>query len=259
MSELKGKKVVRANIGRKVKFDATGTGCIEVGVIDSVDKKSRTVDVKLPSGQIVKAHKDILFVATAQELEDFETHGKYIDPELPKKQLKAPALDDDTEEVTLAEALAEEGKSVDDIGEEDKLDPEDRDHAGSFYRLREKRSTYESRNYVKDGKTKNTKDSGDEVARYLRDMPLDEVYEFVAEEANRTGITYTGTNRNTFDISTVDSLKDRYAHLNKGMQRMNLGNVLRGIYSKSCAEYPAKMKKTLKAMAEAALEQENEG
>lgn len=55
-------------------------------------------------------------------------------------------------------------------------------------------------------------DNGDAVAKQLRGKDLDDVYGAVAKAA---------------DLS-VRELKTRYGHLNPGMQRMNLGNVLRG-------------------------------
>lgn len=55
-------------------------------------------------------------------------------------------------------------------------------------------------------------DSGDEVARALRGKDLDTVYAVVAK---RIGVT-------------EKELRGEYAKLNVGMQRMNLGNRLRG-------------------------------
>lgn len=57
-------------------------------------------------------------------------------------------------------------------------------------------------------------DNNDEVAKKLRGKPLDEVYAAAAKALAPD--------------ETVNSLKARYKHLNEGMQRMNLGNRLRG-------------------------------
>jgi hypothetical protein len=62
-----------------------------------------------------------------------------------------------------------------------------------------------------DGATVKSLDNGDLTAQLLRAYTLDETYTYVA---NATG-------------AAADSLKARYRHLNPGMQRMNLGNVLR--------------------------------
>jgi hypothetical protein len=55
-------------------------------------------------------------------------------------------------------------------------------------------------------------DCGDGTAKKLAGMGLEDVYKHVAKE---------------LDVG-VKVLKDRYSHLNPGMQRMNLGNRLRG-------------------------------
>ena len=62
-----------------------------------------------------------------------------------------------------------------------------------------------------DGTTVKSLDNGDATARVLRDKTLEETYEAVA--------LLTG--------GTIGGLKARYAHLNPGMQRMNLGNIAR--------------------------------
>lgn len=59
-------------------------------------------------------------------------------------------------------------------------------------------------------------DIGDDVATRLRGLDLAEVYEVAAEE---TGYS-------------TSNLETRYRHLNPGMQRMNLGNLIRGARSK---------------------------
>lgn len=72
-----------------------------------------------------------------------------------------------------------------------------------------------SRYFVSDTKTptgRRTIDCADDVAAQLRGLPIDEVYEHAAEA---TGID-------------VALLKATYGHLNVGMQRMSLGNRIRG-------------------------------
>jgi len=67
-----------------------------------------------------------------------------------------------------------------------------------------------------------TNDVGDAVAIKLRKANgnLDALYAMVAEE---TGLTKS-------------DLRSRYSHMNPGMQRMNLGNVLRGAAKKARAK-----------------------
>lgn len=62
-----------------------------------------------------------------------------------------------------------------------------------------------------DGTKKRSIDKGDTVAVALRKLTLDAVY---ATASSATGISQVG-------------LRDRFAHLNPGMQRMNLGNMIR--------------------------------
>lgn len=67
---------------------------------------------------------------------------------------------------------------------------------------------------------KKSKDNADEVAVMLRGKTLDEVYE-IAE---------------SWLIIPAEELKARYAHLNAGQQRMNVGNRLRSYIKKSKAD-----------------------
>lgn len=72
-----------------------------------------------------------------------------------------------------------------------------------------------SRYYVSDTKTptgRRTIDCADDVAAKLRGLPIDEVYELAAQELGMDVVV----------------LKATYGHLNVGMQRMNLGNRIRG-------------------------------
>ena len=62
-----------------------------------------------------------------------------------------------------------------------------------------------------DGSRKRSIDKGDEVAQTLRTMELHSVYKLVARHLNMSST----------------ALLDRFCHLNPGMQRMNLGNMLR--------------------------------
>jgi len=64
---------------------------------------------------------------------------------------------------------------------------------------------------TKSGDVKRSIDKGDAVALALRPMTLEQV---VAHVSKATGISQAG-------------LRERFGHLNVGMQRMNLGNMLR--------------------------------
>lgn len=66
-------------------------------------------------------------------------------------------------------------------------------------------------------------DNGDRVAQELRGLELNEVYALVAKVTHTNG----------------DDLVERYAGLNAGQQRMNLGNRLRGFYKREEARLAA--------------------
>lgn len=71
-------------------------------------------------------------------------------------------------------------------------------------------------------------DNGDATATSLREKTLDEVYKLAAKETREA----------------LGALRERYQHLNAGMQRMNLGNKIRGAQARKAREAQAKAKKT---------------
>jgi len=74
-----------------------------------------------------------------------------------------------------------------------------------------------------DGTKKRSIDKGDSVAEQLRSLELPSVYKLVAR---------------TLEVSS-DSLLERFCHLNPGMQRMNLGNMLRRALREQSAKVAA--------------------
>lgn len=70
---------------------------------------------------------------------------------------------------------------------------------------------------------RNTIDTGDYVAALLRGLSIDALY----AEAARFMRCYDGD-----EAATEEQLRARYGHLNIGMQRMNLGNRMRGVYGR---------------------------
>lgn len=64
---------------------------------------------------------------------------------------------------------------------------------------------------TKSGNLKRALDCGDEIAARLRPLDLDEVYSTAADICK----------------TAEKGLRDRFDHLNVGMQRMNLGNMIR--------------------------------
>jgi len=85
---------------------------------------------------------------------------------------------------------------------------------------------------------RDTVDINDSVANELRGMDLDGLYDFICKKLSEEvypeamfskamGKAFTESS-----LSCVDFLMDRYAERNPGMQRMNLGNLLRGAYKR---------------------------
>jgi len=64
-------------------------------------------------------------------------------------------------------------------------------------------------------------DNGDNVGQELRGLVLEEVYGVVGRALKASGKKVT-----------IKGLKEKYEHLNSGMQRMVLGNMLRVLYRK---------------------------
>lgn len=71
-------------------------------------------------------------------------------------------------------------------------------------------------------------DNGDEIAKLLRGKSLEDAYAFTAKK---------------LDVSER-SLKEKYGKLNEGMQRMNLGNRLRGLAGAKAREAVKAAKKS---------------
>jgi hypothetical protein len=79
---------------------------------------------------------------------------------------------------------------------------------------------------------RDTLDIDDEVATELRSMNLDELYNYVCNRLESYGeIRFSkamAANFKKSGMSCAEFLESKYAKLNPGMQRMNIGNVLRG-------------------------------
>ena len=89
--------------------------------------------------------------------------------------------------------------------------PAEKEAGSTFHNLSARRADYQK---TVTGKGKNairSIDCGDDLAEGLRTLPLDKVY---SKASKALGVT-------------AKSLKEKYGHLNNGMQRMNLGNRLR--------------------------------
>lgn len=75
-------------------------------------------------------------------------------------------------------------------------------------------------------------DINDHVAGILRGLHLDDAYDTVARYIRK--INETAIDAKSLEtLDTVDKLQAKYGHLNPGMQRMNLGNKLRGAMARA--------------------------
>lgn len=78
----------------------------------------------------------------------------------------------------------------------------------------------------------NTLDCGDDVAAFLRSRTFEGTVDTIVNVADSLGIKEF---KKGFP-ATAEAIKARYDHLNWGMKRMNLGNLLRGMLSKFFAK-----------------------
>lgn len=78
----------------------------------------------------------------------------------------------------------------------------------------------------------NTLDCGDDVAAFLRSRTFEGTVDTIVNVADSLGVKEF---KKGFP-ATADAIKERYNHLNWGMKRMNLGNLLRGMLSKFFAK-----------------------
>ena len=103
-------------------------------------------------------------------------------------------------------------------------------------RIRPDWSKYTRHNDVKTASGKATIDIDDLVAGALRGLNPDDLYDTVAryiQKINETAVDAKGLEA----LDTVEKLRAKYGHLNPGMQRMNLGNRLRGALARAGMEH----------------------
>lgn len=73
-----------------------------------------------------------------------------------------------------------------------------------------------------------TIDRDDYIANLLRGMGLNDIYAMTARVMDELDVRTIGAGSRKMETGEAD-FRARYSHLNPGMQRMNLGNVLRGV------------------------------
>jgi hypothetical protein len=194
---MKNELIKRAQVGGYVKADTTGTNTNwEVGKITRTDDKSIWFESATDS-EIIKISRQNAFKATPAEYDAAKASVKSVDKyakNISKMSAKAPVEKEDLD------------TSADDAGDvESELDE---DAAERSIVKRCYRANYLN-TYSSEGNS--SKHNGDRVAIMFEGKNLDEVYDTVARAIG----------------CDSQAMKDGWAHLNVGQQRMLAGNKLR--------------------------------
>lgn len=186
-------KLQRATIGQIVQADVTGTGNWDFGAITEFNDKHITF-TSHTDGMAVKMLRSEVYKADADQVA------------LTKLGHNAAAA---------KEKIMEQSVKQDPMNE--KVTPEEIAEMQIQRGVRKNLVPVEYREaYFANKAGKKFAHNGDRVANELDGRELAEVYEHVAV---------------TMSLEVAD-LQSKYKHLNAGMQRMNLGNKLRGHYNK---------------------------
>lgn len=234
-------QVKRAQLGMTVKADVTGTGDWVIGEILETDPKTITItpadgsdNVSIVRGEVYKASKS--------EWEEFAGLGEKVGGTFHIHQ-RATGLNPNARSGTDAATLRPEGQRKDDeelphfkLNEGDS-DPEEAELADEQDETEEEERVRIRANLDKyiiggdDGKSvtitgRKTVDIGDLVATHFRTKTLDEIYSLTSYYLHEMDVREIGRGGDVAP-TTVKALEARYSHLNPGMQRMNLGNLVR--------------------------------
>lgn len=131
----------------------------------------------------------------------------------------------------------EEAESMEDIEDEDEDGNEEQedeevedveDEEGKTRLIFRKISEYEKPGIKTEGGTEII-DNGDPVAKYLRGKTMNELYNvaWTVATTDTGGVLTLGSGKRKVIINSKDDLRAKYGRLNPGMQRMNLGNIVR--------------------------------
>jgi len=195
-------RVKRATIGQKVQADVIGNGTWVYGPITEFDKDTITFDpndgqgaVKMPRAEVYK----------------FEVRRAVR----PEPEIAAEIAASSSESVTLSDLDPDD---LEDLDEEVAIDET---------LIRPEHEKYTSYTEIPTASGRPSYDSGDSIAELLRGLSLDEVYIYTARILLSAGTESIGRGKRKITVSE-SALRNRYQHLNPGMQRMNLGNLARG-------------------------------
>lgn len=223
--------VKRAVIGGYVQADTTGLGDFEVGKITSFDKDSITFQ-SAKDGESITIDRSHAVKATAKQYE--EALGGSIVGTEDVASGQGSDSEPEAKKDTSESVGAKDAKKVRRGGKTRFVCPEccstnlqrRKGYESTSHRcgdcktdfnmptrnvLHDYYGCYQEHRTVRTASGRPATDKGDEVASILRGMSLDQVMRLTAP--------ILGT--------TPEALEMRYAHLNPGMQRMNIGNRIR--------------------------------
>ena len=204
--------VKRAQMGMVVKADVSGAGEWIVGkILDTTDKH---INIAPADGtDTVSIVRGEVFKATQAEWDEFAGLAAANTDQLPEG---------------LAHIETEESEEVD-ADDQDEDAPEDETEEEARVRIRAKLENYtvggeDGRSVTISGRK--TVDINDLVASHFRQLPLDDIYAQAALCLHNMGVESVGKGDRIMP-ATEEALRQRYSELNRGMQRMNLGNIVR--------------------------------
>ena len=205
--------VKRVNVGSFVVFDATGMNDIIIGVVAAkLNDRGLVLITPADGTEDILTGKATLFKATKEEF------GAVVDDsiaDLVKEEGSTSASNmDEATKVASEEEEGEEGSSVN-------------SHMASALN----NTGYVSRTVEHDGVKHNTKDCGDYVATYLTQIPAQDLHILCANLHAKYGQEAGGKCEQEWRTNS-DAIKQKYADLNKGHQRLCIGNLIRALYKK---------------------------
>lgn len=141
------------------------------------------------------------------------------------------AMNNEPEEVEMEEVNELESAEIEETEEMEEVEePELEEIRG--VRIHPDWSKYVRHTGITTQSGKTVIDIDDYVAGILRGLNLNDTYDTVARyirAINETAVDAKGLEV----LDTIDKLQAKYSHLNPGMQRMNLGNKLRGAMARA--------------------------
>lgn len=215
------KPVKRVSVGAKVQVDASGAGDLVVGVVTDYDAKAKMVTIcEAGTGELVSVLQPQLTRITdywwEQILKSFDSEAEYEDE----------GEDDEDYEDEDGEGPEE------DEAEEDEEEGEGEGEGGSV--VKEKYKARYLKTVTSQGRV--SLHNGDQVAQELAGMSVEDTYQYIATQ--------------TKSKAAVSDLSIRWSHLNKGQQRMLLGNWYRN-WIRDFGDYdPTNAKTVLRLMTD---------